>query len=362
MPPIRQLDDFIRHPESGPHVVVIGGGTGLSTMLRGLKAYTSKLTAIVTVADDGGSSGLLRRDLGILPPGDIRNCIMALADVEPIMDRLMNHRFSEGSLAKQNFGNLFIAAMTDVCDGNFYDAVRNFSRVLAVTGKVLPVSLSDIEIIAELSDGRTIRGESEIGEHALPDGVRIERLRMEPADAVPLQEAIEEIEEADLIVLGPGSLYTSIIPNLLFAPLVAAIQHTRATRVFVANIMTQPAETRGYDAADHLAAALRAAGLESAHGFVDYCVVNDAPIAPEILGRYLDSLAEPVAPVPEAIAALGATPIGMRLTQISDLRLRHDSASLARLLMTLAIESIERRVAEASTRIYTRLERQRNGH
>lgn len=352
----RALARFLRSPEEGPRVVVIGGGTGLSTMLRGLKRYTQNLTAIVTVADDGGSSGILRRDLGILPPGDIRNCIMALADVEPVMESLLNHRFQEGSLANQSFGNLFIAAMIEVCGGNINEAVRNMSRVLAVTGTVLPVSLCDIEISARLSDGRIIRGESHIGECALPDGVRIESVTMTPATARPLPEALEAIAGADLIVLGPGSLYTSIIPNLLFPELVSALADTVALRVYVTNVMQQPEETRGYTAADHLRALLQTCGRTHAGGFIDYCIMNEAEIADDIRARYRASGADIVVADRDAVEALGAKAIVTPLAVPADGLVRHDAARLARELMSLAVESIERQVAAASTRIYRGLE------
>jgi len=221
-----RLIQFAKNPKSGPRVVVIGGGTGLSMLLRGLKLYSHNLTAIVTVGDNGGSSGMLREDLGMLPPGDIRNCILALADTEPLLSELFNFRFKDGRLQGQSFGNLFIAAMNEVC-GNFSDAVRNVSKVLAVEGKVLPVSLSTIDLVAHLADGTSIKGEAQIGARTVSKENRIVRLSMLPEDAQPLPEAAQAILAAEVIVLGPGSLYTSIIPNLLFPQIVAAIQKTR---------------------------------------------------------------------------------------------------------------------------------------
>ena len=192
----------------GPKIVVVGGGTGLSTMLRGLKYYTSNITAIVTVADDGGGSGALREDLGMLPPGDIRNCILALADTEPLMEELLQYRFPDGRLKNQSFGNLFLAAMDGVSD-NLEDAVQKMSSVLAVTGKVLPVTLEDMKLIAELENGNKVEGESQIPDEVLNQNSRIKKLMIEPNDAKPLEDAIKAIEEADAIVLGPGSLYTT---------------------------------------------------------------------------------------------------------------------------------------------------------
>ncbi len=346
----RQIARYLRAPAKGPRVVVIGGGTGLSTMLRGLKRYTENLTAIVTVADNGGSSGMLRKDLGMLPPGDIRNCIMALADTETIMDPLMNHRFAEGSLAGHNFGNLFIAAMTEIT-GSFYDGIRNFSNALAVIGKVLPVSLNDVNIVAELSDGRTIEGESAIGEHDLPDGVRIERIRMVPEEAVALPEAITEIREADLVVLGPGSLYTSIIPNLLFPEIVDAIEETDATVTYVCNIMTQPAETRGYMCSDHVTALLDA--CNKGPSFLDYVVANQAVIDPRILERYEEQNAEAVYCNGEAPEG-GFELIRENMMLIQDNRVRHDSEALAKILMSLAAEAVDRKIAEADTKVFGR--------
>ena len=217
-----KIVQYAKNPASGLNIAVIGGGTGLSTLLRGLKLFSNNLTAIVTVADNGGSSGMLREDLGILPPGDIRNCILALADTEPLMNDLLNFRFADGRLKGQNFGNLFIAAMNAI-SGNFSDAVRNVSKVLAVKGRVLPVSLQDIQIGARLRDQTVIRGESEIGHrHATVDNEIID-IFMEPALARALPEAIEALLAADVIILGPGSLFTSIIPNLLFPEICQAI-------------------------------------------------------------------------------------------------------------------------------------------
>lgn len=345
----KNVQFYRRQPHKGPHVVVIGGGTGLSTMLRGLKRYTENISAIVTVADNGGSSGMLRKDLGMLPPGDIRNCILALADSENLMEPLMNYRFPDGNLAGHNFGNLFIAAMSGV-SGSFYDGVRNFSNVLAVTGKVLPVSLNDINISAELSNGQTIIGESSIGEQDLPEGVRIERIRMIPENARPLTEAIEEILAADLVVLGPGSLYTSIIPNLLFSEIVNAVRETEATVCYVCNIMTQPAETRAYTCSDHVNALLEASGQDAS--FLDFVVANDELIEEEILGRYKEKNAEAVLCDRDQLTDHAYQLIVGNFMLIREKKVRHDSEALARILASLGADAVDRKIESATTRIF----------
>lgn len=345
----RNVMSYFRQPQKGPKIVVIGGGTGLSTMLRGLKQYTEHLCAIVTVADNGGSSGMLRKDLGMLPPGDIRNCILALADSESLMDPLMNHRFADGTLAGHNFGNLFIAAMTEI-SGSFYDGVRNFSNVLAVIGKVLPVSLNDVNITAELSDGRVIVGESSIGEHDLPPGVRIDTVRMVPEDAKPLQEAIDEIMAADVVVLGPGSLYTSIIPNLLFPEIVQAICQTEASVAYVANIMTQPAETRAYTCADHVEALLEHCG--NPPDLIDYVIANNEMIDESILARYIELNAEAVICDSERMEGKGYKLLVDNLMLIRDDKVRHDSEELARLICSIAAEAIDRKIESATTKVF----------
>ena len=207
----------------GPKIVVIGGGTGLSTMLRGLKYYTSNITAIVTVADDGGGSGDLREDLGMLPPGDIRNCILALADTEPLMEELLQYRFKDGRLKNQSFGNLFLAAM-DGISNNFEEAVHKMSSVLAVTGKVMPVTLDNVILKAKLKNGIIVEGESNIPEESIKNNSCIDKVFIEPKNARAIKEAVEAIIEADAIILGPGSLYTSVIPNLLVKDIADALQ------------------------------------------------------------------------------------------------------------------------------------------
>lgn len=254
----REIIDVIyqnRTRGRGPKVVAIGGGTGLSNLLRGLKTYTSNLTAIVTVADDGGSSGRLRRDLHVIPPGDIRNCIAALADAEPLMTNLFQYRFDERhgqGIAGHSFGNLFITAMADVT-GNMEMAVSETSRVLAVRGQIVPSSLEDVTLVARWADGTVVRGESSIPDRGEPP----QEVWIEPRNVSAHPRAVRAILDADLIVIGPGSLYTSVLPNLLVRDLAKALQDARAHKVYISNVATQSGETDGYTAADHLAAIRR---------------------------------------------------------------------------------------------------------
>jgi uncharacterized cofD-like protein len=276
----RSLVDVIysqRMLRRGPKVVAIGGGTGLSTLLRGLKEYTSNITAIVTVADDGGSSGRLRRELGILPPGDVRNCIVALADAEPLVTKLFQYRFSQGSgLAGHSFGNLFIVAMTGVV-GSFEEAIRQTSRVLAVRGQIIPSTPANVTLCARTADAGTIEGESSISAASARGGIR--EVFLNPPDPPASPEAVRAILEADLIVLGPGSLYTSIIPNVLVKGIRRAILASPALKVYVCNVATQPGETDGYGVAEHV----RAIETHVGRPFLDIVLVNsnaEGPLPP----------------------------------------------------------------------------------
>ncbi len=247
-----RIYDF-RVRQGGPRIVCIGGGTGMPSVLRGLKYYTANITAIVTVGDDGGSSGRLRREHGILPPGDFRNNIVALAEVEPLMARLFQHRFDgDSALGGHSFGNLFVLAMTGVT-GNFEQALRETSRVLAVQGTILPSTLQQVEICAEFTDGTDVCGESRIPEARKP----ISRIRLKPEHPAANPEAVRAILEADLVVLGPGSLYTSVVPNVLVEGIGKALAQTDALKLYVCNVATQPGETDGYDVAAHVAALVR---------------------------------------------------------------------------------------------------------
>lgn len=272
-----------------PKIVALGGGTGLSTMLRGLKQYTSKITAIVTVADNGGGSGVLRKEMNMLPPGDIRNCIIALSNTEPMMEKLMEYRFRTETLKGQSFGNLFLAAMNDIC-GNFEHAVRYTSKVLAVTGKVLPVTYEDVQLVATLKTGEKVVGEVEIVTTCKEEGKVIDTISITPPNPKAHCEAVEAIDEADLIVLGPGSLYTSIIPNLLVEDIVEAIDQAEAPVVYVANIMTQPGETDGYNLTKHIESIEKYARKD----IIDYIVLNNDIIPEDLIHIYDEDGAEPV--------------------------------------------------------------------
>ncbi len=314
---------------NGPKVVVIGGGTGLSTMLRGLKKYTHNITAIVTVADDGGGSGVLREDLGMLPPGDIRNCILALANTEPTMEKLLQYRFTDGMLKGQSFGNLFLAAMNGISN-SFEEAVKKMSEVLAVSGKVLPVTLDDVKLKAKLKNGIVIDGESLIPKLQMKEKSPIERIFLEPKDAKPVKEALTDIMEADEIILGPGSLYTSIIPNLLVNDVCEAIENSKAIKVYVCNIMTQPGETIGYDANAHVDA-LFLHGLKS----LDYVIVNNGEIPYEYKDRYKEDMSQPVSYDVESFKQKGIKVIEKDVLAIRNNYIRHDEQKLAEILMGL---------------------------
>ena len=330
----------------GPKTVVVGGGTGLSVLLRGVKCYTSNITAIVTVADDGGSSGILREDLGMLPPGDIRNCILALADTEPIMEQLLQYRFEEGSLKGQNFGNLLIAAMNGI-SGNFEEAIRKINNVLAVTGKVLPVTLEDIILYAKLKDGTVIKGESRIPLMAKELGSEIDRIYIEPQDAKPLSEAVAEILQADVVILGPGSLYTSVLPNLLVKGITEAISKTTAIKVYVANVMTQPGETDGYGVWRHIEAIYGHVGCP----IMDYVLVNNEEIPPDVLEKYVWDGARPVTLSEEDKKILKGYDIKVLEAPLVDVKkhyIRHDANKLCQIITRLALEH---RYAEDKNRI-----------
>lgn len=271
------------------NIVALGGGTGLSVILRGLKEISSNITAVVTVADDGGGSGVLREDLGMLPPGDVRNCILALANKEPILQDLFQYRFDEGRLKGQNFGNLMIAAMVGISD-NFETAIKKISDIFAITGKVLPVSEEDITLYARLNDGTVVAGESNIPFESIKRRSGIESIWIDPEDARTGNQVVERIRQADMIVLGPGSLYTSIIPNLLIKQVIEAINESRAKIFYIANIMTQPGETDGLTAGDHLNLIFKHTDLKH----VDFLVANNGEMPDDIKNRYLHEMAMPV--------------------------------------------------------------------
>lgn len=305
---------------NGPRVVAIGGGTGLSSLLRGLKDYTTNLTAIVTVADDGGSSGRLREELGVLPPGDFRNCIAAMADAEPLMRQLFQYRFNGGGgLEGHSFGNLFIVAMMGVT-GNFEQALAESSRVLAVQGEILPSTLENVTLCAELEDGTQIRGESTIGHSTSP----IRRLYLDP-DATAYPDAIRAILQADLIILGPGSLYTSVLPNLLVTGIRKAVESSGAIRAYICNVATQEGETESYTTAEaHVQALQRHAGRR----LFDFAVAN-SNIAASPAGHLVT---EPV-----RVEGTPIEDVSIVLADVVDERKRHhhDPTKLAEAIMRL---------------------------
>lgn len=303
-----------------PKIVVIGGGTGLSVMLRGLKEKPMDITAIVTVADDGGSSGILRNELHIPPPGDIRNVLSALADAEPLLAEVLQYRFRNGTgLAGHSLGNLMLAAMTDI-SGDFVSGVKMLSEVLAVRGKVLPAANRAIVLKAEMKDGTIITGESMIPK---ANG-SIKRVFLEPEDVEPLPEAVEAIEQADAILIGPGSLYTSIMPNLIVPKLAQAIVESGAVKLFVCNVMTQPGETDNYTVSDHLDAIYDHIG----HHLFDYVIVNNGEIPPNVESKYAEIGAKAVQLDIDEVTKRGYHVIADQLVLFRTF-LRHDAERLS---------------------------------
>jgi len=294
------------------------------------------LTAIVTVADDGGGSGILRQDLGMLPPGDIRNCILALANTEPTMEKLLQYRFTEGMLKGQSFGNLFLAAMNGISD-NFEEAVKKMSDVLAVSGKVLPVTLNNVRLKAVLENGTVINGESQIPKRQLIEKSPIKRIYLEPPNVKPVKDVLLELIRADAVVLGPGSLYTSIIPNLLVDEICDAIEISKAVKIYVCNIMTQPGETTSLDAYDHVKA-LFSHGLKS----LDYIIVNCGKIPYEYRTRYSEDMAQPVTYDKDKLNSLGIKIIEKDVVAIKQNFIRHDEEKLAEVIMDLIQKCIDR--------------------
>lgn len=311
----------------GQRIVVIGGGTGLSTMLRGLKQYSSNIVAVVTVTDDGGSSGRLHRDMGMLPPGDIRNCLVALADAEPLMTQLFQYRFQEGvaGLDGHSFGNLLIAAMTRIT-GDFELAIRETSSILAIRGLVLPSTLDQIRLQAEFTDGTFAEGETEITGSGKP----IKHILLHPSSVQPLEETLRSIELADCIVLGPGSVYTSIVPNLLVSQIPQAIEASAAEKIYVCNVMTQPGETDGYMASDHV----RGVTNHTECKVFNNVLVNTIKPSADLLNKYAISNQCFVEPDLSKIKEMGYKPIPGDYISQSDV-VRHDPDKLAMAIMRL---------------------------
>lgn len=328
-----RLADFIyqrRYLAQGHRIVVIGGGTGLSTMLRGLKQYTSNIVAIVTVTDDGGSSGRLQRQLGVLPPGDIRNCLVALADEETLMTELFQHRFDDGTegLTGHSFGNLLIAAMTDIT-GDFEQAVRETSKVLAIRGHVFPSTLDHVGLRAEMSDGSFVDGETDIVK--APQEIR--RITLIPSNAKPLNEALEAIRLANAIIIGPGSVFTSVVPNLLVDGIVDALAASNAIKVYVCNVMTQHGETDRFTASDHVKAVASHAGKK----VFDYVLVNKEVPSVRLLEKYQRVASELVSPDVDTIREMGYKPITGNFISQTEV-VRHDPEELAQAILRLVFE------------------------
>jgi len=320
---------------NGYKIVAIGGGTGLSTLLRGLKRQTANITAVVTVSDDGGSSGRLQKELGVLPPGDVRNCLVALADDEAMVTDLFKYRFNEGQgLIGHSFGNLFLAAMTGIT-GNFDRAIKESSRVLNIKGRVLPATLSIVRLCARLNDGTVLEGETNISR----SHDRIKQVFFDPPFAAPLIEVLAAIREADAIVLGPGSLFTSIIPNFLVDRIAREVAASSAAKIYVCNVMTQPGETDGMSAADHIAALLENAGAR----VCDYAIVNVEPPS-KLRDMYAEEGQLPVKPDLERIRQLGLTPVEAPVIS-ETATVRHDPEKLAQVVIGI----VDRTVAQRAT-------------
>jgi uncharacterized cofD-like protein len=328
------------------HIVALGGGTGLSAVLRGLKEHVAgpkgngaarpiaDLTAVVTVTDDGGSSGRLRREYSVLPPGDIRNCMVALSKDEHLLGELFQYRFPVGrGLAGHSFGNLFLTALTNIT-GDFSQAIQVSAQVLAIRGRIFPSTAENVTLEAELENGIIVSGETNISRSRRP----ISRVRLVPRRVRPVREVLKALREADLILVGPGSLYTSIIPNLLVEEIVDVMAHSRAIRVYIANLMTQPGETQHYSVADHV----RAIYHHTCPGLFDYVVINRRPITPKLLRRYRAEGAEPVDPSFEELEQLGLRYATGNLLQEEGV-VRHDQSRLTQLLINKFVKQRPKR-------------------
>ncbi|MEJ5339151.1 MAG: uridine diphosphate-N-acetylglucosamine-binding protein YvcK [Aquificaceae bacterium] len=313
-------------------LVAVGGGTGLSTLLRGLKEKVGReiedLSAIVTVADSGGSTGRLRKLYNVPAPGDIRNCIVALSESEEIIRELFQFRFRGGELDGHAFGNLFLVALTEIT-GSFMHAVNIASQILRTRGEIIPATLESVQLCAEFSDGRMLCGEEEITEYGKSDGVRLKKIWIEPQGVKAPIDAVAKIESADMVVFGPGSLYTSIIPNLLISDIREAVLHSPALKVFVVNAMTQPGETDGFTAYDHIRAFREYTGIEK----VDVALVNTKMPSDQVLRRYMAQRQEPVIPDIARIAREGIEVYAEDLIGEKEDFVRHDPKRLADLIV-----------------------------
>ena len=317
----------------GPKIVAIGGGHGLSNLLRGLKEYSRNISAIVTVADDGGGSGVLRQDLGMPPPGDIRACCEALANTESVLKDLMHYRFKEGVLTGQSFGNLLLAALNGISP-SFDVAVARMSEVLAITGRVLPVTTADVRLEATFDNGASIIGESVISKYKKQADCRIAHVRLLPEHPQALPAALRAIREAELIVLGPGSLYTSVIPNLLVDGIVRAIQRSKAMKIYVCNVMTEDGETENYTVSDHIAAIFQ----HSAPGLFPLCLVSSSRVPKNAADRYALEGAAPLVLDTKRCERMGVEIVTRPLATVKDGRVLHHFQRLAREILALYSE------------------------
>lgn len=317
-----------RRLAKGPAVTVIGGGTGLSVLLRGIKEITNNCTAVVTCADDGGSSGRIREAFGIIPPGDCRNCLISLADTEPLMEKLMQYRFKAGTeLGGHSFGNLFITAMSDIV-GDVEGALNETSKILKVRGRVIPSTLEPVELVAKLEDGRTIYGESVISKAR----GKVSSIKAIPEGISATQSAVQAILNADVVILGPGSLYTSVVSNLLIEDIKQALLKTNANVIYICNVMTQPGETTDFTAYDHVQTLLQYLDNEKV---IDYVVVNNQfDLHPELIEKYAMDNATPVVNDSVRIKGLGIKVVQANLVSQSNM-IRHNPDRLARTLIRL---------------------------
>lgn len=314
----------------GPRIVAVGGGTGLSVLLSGLKNYSSNISAVVTVADNGGSSGRLRQQFDVLPPGDIRNCLVALADAPALMRDLFQFRFDGNSeFSGHSFGNLFLTVMTRLT-GDFEKAIKETSKVLALRGQVIPSTLEDVTLVAHFNDGTTVAGEDQIPRIRKA----IDRVNLTPGQPPATQDALKAIREAQIIILGPGSLYTSIIPNLLIKEIGRAIAESEALKVYVCNMMTQPGETDGYSVSDHIKALVK---HSHAH-ILDYCLVNNGQVPQEILQRYSQDKSLLVINDRKKAEGLGYRVVDEDFSMIVDGVIRHDPEKLAKIILSFIDE------------------------
>ncbi|MGB4438346.1 MAG: uridine diphosphate-N-acetylglucosamine-binding protein YvcK [Sedimentibacter sp.] len=317
-------------------IVVFGGGTGLSILLRGLKKHSKDISAIVTVADNGGGSGVLREDLGMLPPGDMRNCIIALSDIEPTMVSLMQHRFKDGYLNGQSFGNLLIAAMYEIF-GDYEHALKEIGSIFRLSGKVLPMTLQDAQLKAYLDNGDCILGEKDIPGYVSKLNCKIDTISLVPEVCKPLDETVRDIQEADIIILGPGSLYTSVIPNILVDKIPTIISESKATVFYICNVMTQPGETDNYNVYDHVNAIIK----HSNRYLIDYVIANDELISESAIENYKFKGAKQVLIDDEQIKKLEEMNIKVISSNFIEIRknyIRHNAEKIGQLLFNYVKE------------------------